>query len=424
MVSPRTCPRWGRRVPRLGALAVWNCCLFLAGADNVSQEYFTALINVTVQDAGRATPVLLRIDRGRYGLDSPKVEVKGLVLAPVPLHGVADHLGCDPQTRFHVPPNVKQWIALLQRGNCTFREKILRAASHNATAVVIYNNISNGEPVTMTHPGTGEIVAVMITESKGKEILTYLEKNISVRMTIAVGTRIPPKNFSRGSLVFVSISFIVLMIISSAWLIFYFIQKIRYTNARDRNQRRLGDAAKKAISKLTTRTVKKGDKETDPDFDHCAVCIESYKQNDVVRILPCKHVFHKSCVDPWLSEHCTCPMCKLNILKALGIVPNVPCTDNVAFDMERFTRSQPANRRSALGDLANDSSLGLEPLRTSGMSQLPQDGELTPRTGEINIAVTSGHFFHRNSLSPRSLVYESEFSTIEPSLDMYDENKT
>ncbi|KAB1259170.1 E3 ubiquitin-protein ligase RNF130, partial [Camelus dromedarius] len=153
--------------------------------------------------------------------------------------------------------------------------------------------------------------------------------------------------------------------------------------------RRLGDAAKKAISKLTTRTVKKGDKETDPDFDHCAVCIESYKQNDVVRILPCKHVFHKSCVDPWLSEHCTCPMCKLNILKALGIVPNLPCTDNVAFDMERLTRTQAVNRRSALGDLASDNSLGLEPLRTSGISPLPQDGELTPRTGEINIAVTS-----------------------------------
>uniref|UniRef100_A0A452VK39 Ring finger protein 130 n=1 Tax=Ursus maritimus TaxID=29073 RepID=A0A452VK39_URSMA len=233
----------------------------------------------------------------------------------------------------------------------------------------------------MTHPGTGDIIAVMITELR-------------------------------------------------AWLIFYFIQKIRYTNARDRNQRRLGDAAKKAISKLTTRTVKKGDKsltsspesrrptsqgsvirkvlsvqgarqlegsaqcvkETDPDFDHCAVCIESYKQNDVVRILPCKHVFHKSCVDPWLSEHCTCPMCKLNILKALGIVPNLPCTDNVAFDMERLTRTQAVNRRSALGDLASDNSLGLEPLRTSGISPLPQDGELTPRTGEINIAVTKEWF--------------------------------
>lgn len=69
--------------------------------------------------------------------------------------------------------------------------------------------------------------------------------------------------------------------------------------------------------------------------------------------------------------------------------PNVPCTDNVAFDMERLTRGQPASRRSALGDFGTDSSLSLEPLRTSGMSQLPQDGELTPRSGEINIAVTS-----------------------------------
>lgn len=69
--------------------------------------------------------------------------------------------------------------------------------------------------------------------------------------------------------------------------------------------------------------------------------------------------------------------------------PNLPCTDNVAFDMERLTRTQAVNRRSALGDLASDNSLGLEPLRTSGISPLPQDGELTPRTGEINIAVTS-----------------------------------
>ena len=69
--------------------------------------------------------------------------------------------------------------------------------------------------------------------------------------------------------------------------------------------------------------------------------------------------------------------------------PNLPCTDNVAFDMERLTRTQAVNRRSALGELASDNSLGLEPLRTSGISPLPQDGELTPRTGEINIAVTS-----------------------------------
>ncbi|KAL8207097.1 UNVERIFIED_CONTAM: hypothetical protein K2H54_044433 [Gekko kuhli] len=55
-----------------------------------------------------------------------------------------------------------------------------------------------------------------------------------------------------------------------------------------KNRRRLGDAAKKAISKLQVRTIRKGDKETESDFDNCAVCIEGYKPNDVVRILPCR----------------------------------------------------------------------------------------------------------------------------------------
>uniref|UniRef100_A0A8C5Y8Y7 PA domain-containing protein n=1 Tax=Microcebus murinus TaxID=30608 RepID=A0A8C5Y8Y7_MICMU len=125
--------RWAARTAGLARLARSRCWpAACAGGGNASQEYYTALINVTVQEPGRA-------------------EVRGQVLAPQPLYGVAHHLGCDPQTRFLVP-NIKQWIALLQRGNCTFKEKISRAAFHNAVAVVIYNNKSKEEPVTMTHP--------------------------------------------------------------------------------------------------------------------------------------------------------------------------------------------------------------------------------------------------------------------------------
>lgn len=36
--------------------------------------------------------------------------------------------------------------------------------------------------------GTGDIIAVMITELRGKDILCYLDKNIFVQITIAVGT--------------------------------------------------------------------------------------------------------------------------------------------------------------------------------------------------------------------------------------------
>ncbi|KOB65597.1 putative goliath E3 ubiquitin ligase, partial [Operophtera brumata] len=33
-----------------------------------------------------------------------------------------------------------------------------------------------------------------------------------------------------------------------------------------------------------------------------------------------KHDFHKNCIDPWLLEHRTCPMCKMDILKYYGSV--------------------------------------------------------------------------------------------------------
>lgn len=33
-----------------------------------------------------------------------------------------------------------------------------------------------------------------------------------------------------------------------------------------------------------------------------------------------RHEFHKVCLDPWLLEHRTCPMCKLDILKHYGFV--------------------------------------------------------------------------------------------------------
>ncbi|XP_034038117.1 E3 ubiquitin-protein ligase RNF130 [Thalassophryne amazonica] len=385
----------------------------LALVENVS-----ATVNATVLDGRRNVVHMMSRDDGIYGQNSPKIDTKGIVITPAPHHGGVDRQGCDPNTRFLVPPRTVQWVALLQRGNCTFKEKIMKAATFNATAVLIYNN-STDKTVKMGHEGTGDTVAVMITEEYGKEIQAHLDRNLTVLVNVVVGQRSPNKNINRGSLVFVSISFIVLMIISSAWLIFYFIQKIRYTNARDRSQRRLGDAAKKAIGKLTTRTVKKGDKETDPDFNHCAVCIEAYQLNDVVRILPCKHVFHKVCVDPWLNEHCTCPMCKLNILKALGIVNSLPCVDSAVLDVDHLGVRQPSSiQRAPLSD-SSQTSISLEPLS-------PRHPEATPRAPpDISVAVTSaGHFFTRNSSSPRSVVCEMELQNIQASLDLYDDNKS
>ena len=44
-------------------------------------------------------------------------------------------------------------------------------------------------------------------------------------------------------------------------------------------------------------------------YDTCIVCQYSFEENDIIRSLPCGHQFHQNCIDRWLSENTTCPVC-------------------------------------------------------------------------------------------------------------------
>uniref|UniRef100_A0A8C0IMW6 RING-type domain-containing protein n=1 Tax=Chelonoidis abingdonii TaxID=106734 RepID=A0A8C0IMW6_CHEAB len=150
----------------------------------------------------------------------------------------------------------------------------------------------------------------MVGYPKGIEILEPVRRGIPVKMTIGVGTRHVQEYISGQSVVFVAIAFITMMIISLAWLIFYYVQRFLYTGSQFGRQV-IADKTKKVISQLQLHTVKHGDKGLDVDAENCAVCIENYKLKDIKYLM-------RTCIDPWLLDHRTCPMCKLDVIKALG----------------------------------------------------------------------------------------------------------
>lgn len=46
----------------------------------------------------------------------------------------------------------------------------------------------------------------------------------------------------------------------------------------------------------------------------CTVCLAEYQEKDVLRILPyCGHTFHITCIDIWLKQHSTCPVCRISL---------------------------------------------------------------------------------------------------------------
>ena len=46
----------------------------------------------------------------------------------------------------------------------------------------------------------------------------------------------------------------------------------------------------------------------------CSVCLDEFKDEDVLVKLNCEHIFHKDCLEPWLNNNRNCPLCRQNIV--------------------------------------------------------------------------------------------------------------
>lgn len=57
----------------------------------------------------------------------------------------------------------------------------------------------------------------------------------------------------------------------------------------------------------------------------CSVCKEDFADSDDVRILPCGHIYHRRCIDPWLLDFAgTCPLCRIALQDVVALPTSLP----------------------------------------------------------------------------------------------------
>ncbi|XVE63601.1 hypothetical protein DITRI_Ditri07aG0032800 [Diplodiscus trichospermus] len=71
-------------------------------------------------------------------------------------------------------------------------------------------------------------------------------------------------------------------------------------------------APESVVDSFPLRSHKKVDAaEVGDAVEQCYICLAEYDEGDKIRVLPCQHEFHMSCVDKWLKEiHSVCPLCR------------------------------------------------------------------------------------------------------------------
>ena len=66
------------------------------------------------------------------------------------------------------------------------------------------------------------------------------------------------------------------------------------------------------LKNKTTKCVKCGNIS---DTEICSICIETYRENDLIFTLKCGHTYHKECISKWYDKKATCPYCVQNSLE-------------------------------------------------------------------------------------------------------------
>ncbi|XP_045472215.1 E3 ubiquitin-protein ligase RNF13-like [Harmonia axyridis] len=235
-----------------------------------------------------------------FGPNLAEGVVRGILVVSEPEHGCSPVKPIPPA----VPPENEtgKWILIVPRytqvKNCSFEDKVRIAQAAGYKALIVHNVNSNQLVPMYAENSTGiEIPSVFVSADDGET----LKKNYSNLDYFLVITAESPFNIKTHLL----IPFAIVVAVCFAVMIIFMIVKC----IKDRRRQRRHRLPTSSLNKIPTKKYQKGD-----PYETCAICLDDFIEGEKLRVLPCNHVYHTKCIDPWLTKNRrVCPICKRKV---------------------------------------------------------------------------------------------------------------
>lgn len=274
------------------AVFIFACILFMTSWSRVMGVITTYDLkaNTTVEEVIHDQPAA-------FGDDFPDNGLEGFLMVADPPTACQELKSKKPEE-----PAGYNWILLIARGGpdgCQFSDKVLRAQKAGFQAAIIHDNRKESAMPQMSG-ANGSMVSIPSTFVRLEDGIILAKRNYTTRRYII---QIKESNVNIKMFLW---PFVIVLGVCLIISVGFLLVKV----AIDANRRQRSRLSSRHLKKIPIKKYKKGDY-----YDTCAICLEEYEDKEKIRVLPCDHVYHAKCIDPWLTKNKkTCPVCKRRVI--------------------------------------------------------------------------------------------------------------